>query len=393
MLETTGKNRHGSIIVLLALGYLLVSPINELLPLSLNRIVTILFMLERLYDTCFVQKRVKMFWIYSMAYWISSSLFAFISGPRFGETLADTIYMLNLFLVVDLLLNRNRTNEIIAYAKANRKRILSVVAITEIIIAISALSPYNYEPNGALRGWMYNSHSMASTAIFAASLVVLCIELNHHRLNKIISIETVEMLIAVVIVLAAKSRTFLIPMAILFWRYLMLLPIKKKQRGLLAIVFFAAGLYILREPIMAKFKEALDNPYAKNTLAAVTNFRSELWKCDLTYFKEESLLHKFFGNGFSFVRQLHEDRLHARLWSHNDITYLLISNGLLGLLSYGLLYSKCIKALCKKKADFLYISAIVFFPMLVNGFYIYGAMVWSFMIVGLMLLSKAQDVA
>lgn len=390
---TTRKNRHGRFVVLLALGYLVVSPINELLPFSLNRLVTMLFMVEQLYDTCYVQKRVNMFWIYSMGYWISSSLFSFVIGPRLGETLADTIYMINLFLMVELLLNNRRINEIIAYAKASRKKILSVVAVTEIIIAVTALSPYSYEPNGALKGCMYNSHSMASTAILATSLVMLCVELNHHRLNKLISVETVEIIVAVGIVLASKSRTFLIPMAILFWRYLMALPIKKNQRVLVAFVFFVAGLYIAREPIMIKFKETLDNPYAKNTLAAVTNFRSELWKCDLSYFKEESLFHKLFGNGFSFVRQLHEDRLNARLWSHNDVTYLLISNGLVGLLTYGLLYGKCIKAVCKKKSHYLYMGAMVFFPMLVNGFYIYGAMVWSFMILSVILISETQDIA
>ena len=159
-----------------------------------------------------------------------------------------------------------------------------------------------------------------------------------------------------------------------------MLPFVKYQRTIIAFCLTAMIVVLFWNQIINKFIEALNNPYAKNTMAAITNFRSELWSCDIAYFLEQNPLRMIFGNGFSFVRDLHEQRLNARLWSHNDITYLLLASGLLGLGIYISMIGRSAVQFFRRKGNFLYFAAMVLFPLLVNGFYIYPHLVWAYFI-------------
>lgn len=374
----TIRYNHGKLVLFLCLFYIVVSPLNEVLPISMNRVLTLLFIGVEFLFAAVIHKRASSAWVLYMLYWLAVGVCACLRGPLLSENLSDTVYMINTVMILELILRHEVMDEILEYTARKRAVILAFLFAALILIGISALFPESYEDNGALRGFMYNSHSMASTAVLIMTVAQLCVDARGTKLRRFLCAETLIMAVGMVIVLATKGRTFLIPGAILLWRYLHMLPLVKMQRYFVAVVTCAVMLVAVWDEIMEKFIEAMNNPYARNTMAAFTNFRSELWKCDLQYFAEQGFLTAVFGNGYSFVRELHEVRLIERLWSHNDITYVLIAAGILGVAVYISMYVRVAREFCREKGNLVYFGAMVLFPMLANGFYIYIPLVWAF---------------
>ena len=388
----TIRYNHGKLVLLLCLFYIVVSPVNEILPVSLNRVLTLLFICVEFAFPLLINKQAQPAWILYLIYWLAIGFFSCVNGPVLSESLSDTVYMINAVLMLELTFQTGVLDQILDYARRKRKVVLRFLFLAVILIGISALDADAVEDNHAFRGYMYNSHSMASTAILIITAAQLCVDARGTQLKRILCAETLLMIIGTVIVLETKGRTFLIPTAVLLWRYLHMLPLVKVQRNLVAVITCVLLGILLRDEIAEKFIEALNNPYARNTTAAITNFRSELWKCDLEYFMEQSLFTMLLGNGFSFVRELHEVRLTERLWSHNDITYILIASGVVGLAVYVSMYSRVVKRTCQKKENLLYFFAMVLFPMLVNGFYIYIPLIWAFLLMRASLYSREKAV-
>lgn len=381
----TIRYNHGKLVLFLCLFYIVVSPVNELLPISLNRVLTILFICVEFAFAFLIRKKAQFTWIQYVIFWLAAGFFSCIRGPVLSETLSDTVYMIHAVLMLELLFQQGVFDEILDYARSRRTVVLSFLFLAIALIGVSAFFPDAYEDNHAFRGFMYNSHSMASTAVLIMTAALLCVDARGTRLKRVLCAETLLVVIGIAIILQTKGRTFLVPAAVLLWRYLHMLPLVKRQRKLVAVFVCILLVIVLWDEISEKFIEALNNPYAKNTLAAITNFRSELWKCDLEYFAEENFFAKLFGNGFSFVRELHEVRLTERLWSHNDITYVLIASGLVGLTVYASMYIRAAKQICQKKGNILYFGTMVLFPMLANGFYIYIPLTWAFLMISVSL--------
>lgn len=388
----TIRYNHGKLVLLLCLFYIAVSPVNEILPVSLNRVLTLLFICVEFAFPLLINKRAQPAWILYLIYWFAVGFCSCVNGPVLSESLSDTVYMINAVLMLELTFQTGVLDQILDYARRKRKVVLRLLFLAVILIGISALDADSFEENHAFRGYMYNSHSMASTAILIITAAQLCVDARGTQLKRILCAETLLMIIGTVIVLETKGRTFLIPTAVLLWRYLHMLPLVKVQRNLVAVITCVLLGILLRDEIAEKFIEALNNPYARNTMAAITNFRSELWKCDLEYFMEQSLFTMLLGNGFSFVRELHEVRLTERLWSHNDITYILIASGVVGLAVYVSMYIRVVKRACRRKENLLYFFAMVLFPMLVNGFYIYIPLIWAFLLMRASLYSREKAV-
>lgn len=386
----TIRYNHGKLVLFLCLSYILVSPLNNVIPVSLNRVITLAFIAAEIAFAVLVNRRARPAWVLYVLYWLAVGFFSCLTGVVLSEDLSDVVYMLNAVLLLELVLHDDVLEQMRAYAAGKRGVVLSFLVVTLLLIGISALDPEGFEKDGALRGYMYNSHSMASTAVLVMAMAQLCVDARGEKLKGLLCTETFIMIAGTAIILATKGRTFLVPAAVLLWRYLHMLPIVKMQRRVLAVCASCVLVVVLWDKISVKFIEALNNPYARNTLAAITNFRSELWKCDLTYFTEQGIIGMIFGNGFSFVRELHEVRLTERLWSHNDLTYILIAAGLLGFGVYISMYVRVFRAFCRGRRNLLYFGAMVLFPMLMNGFYIYIALLWAFLIMRVSLYARQE---
>lgn len=386
----TIRYNHGKWVLFLCLSYILVSPLNNVIPVSLNRVITLTFIASEIAFALLINRRARPAWVLYVLYWAAVGFFSCLTGVVLSEDLSDTVYMLNTVLMLELIMRDEILEQMRQYAAQKRGVVLTFLFMTLLLIGISALDPAGFEKDGALRGYMYNSHAMASTAVLIMAAAELCVDAGDTKLKRLLCAETFVMIACTAIILAAKARTFLIPAAVLLWRYFHMLPIVKRQRNILAVCGSCVLLVVLWDQITVKFIEALNNPYARNTLAAVTNFRSELWKCDLTYFAEQGIIGMVFGNGFSFVRELHEVRLTERLWSHNDLTYVLIAAGMLGLGVYLSMYVRAIRAFCRGRRNLIYFGAMVLFPMLMNGFYIYIALLWAFLMMRVSLYARQK---
>ena len=376
----TIRYNHGKLVLMLCLFYIVVSPLNNVLPVSLNRILTLAFIGAELLHAVVVCKRASSGWVLLLLYWTAVGFFSCLKGPVFSENLSDTVYMINTVLMLELILRTEVLEEVLAYTAKKRAVVLSFLIMALALIGLSALAADSYESNGAFRGFMYNSHSMASTAILIMTTALLCVDARGGKMKRALCAETLIMAVSLAVVLFTKGRTFLIPAVVLLWRYLHMLPLVKKQRNLVAVCAVVVLMVVLWDQIAEKFIEALNNPYARNTLAAITNFRSELWKCDIQYYFSQGAIGILFGNSFSFVRELHEVVLTERIWSHNDITYILVASGLVGLIVYIAMYARAASRFCRSGVNRMYFAAMVLFPMLVNGFYIYIPLVWAFFI-------------
>lgn len=386
----TIRYNHGKLVLFLCLSYILVSPLNNLIPISLNRVITLTFIASEIAFALLVNRRARPGWVLYVLYWTAVGVLSCLTGVLLSEDLSDTVYMLNTVLLLELIIDEDVLEQMRCYAAGKRGVVLTFLFLTLLFIGISALDPEGFEKDGALRGYMYNSHSMASTAVLVMAMAQLCVDARGTKLKGLLCAETFIMIAGTAIILATKGRTFLIPAAVLLWRYLHMLPIVKMQRRVLAVCAAAVLVVVLWDQISIKFIEALNNPYARNTLAAITNFRSELWKCDLGYFSEQGIVGMLFGNSYSFVRELHEVRLTERIWSHNDLTYVLIAAGLVGLAVYLSMYVRVSRAFCSGKKNRLYFAAMVIFPMLVNGFYIYVALLWAFLVMRVSLYARQK---
>ena len=94
------RYNHGKLILLLCLCYVLVSPVNELLPVSLNRVLTLIFICVEFAFTFLVNKRAQLTWILYLLYWFAVGFFSCVNGPVLSENLSDTIYMVHAVLML-----------------------------------------------------------------------------------------------------------------------------------------------------------------------------------------------------------------------------------------------------------------------------------------------------
>lgn len=372
------KYTHGKIALLFCLMQVLLSTVNEILPYSPQRVIIFLFVLFECIYTFLVRRQTRPSWFCYMIFWGTVSVFCILCGSNMMEDLTDSVYMITTILILELMQDPDVMDQVADFASESRQKILLILWLSLLVIGISVFYPDGYEADGSFRGFMYGSHSMASTVIVIMSIVVLCIDARGGRIRHFFCSETLIMGLSFMIIVYTRGRTFLVPAAVLLWRYLKSLPFVKYQKTIVAIFISACVTILFWNQIIEKFIETFNNPYAKNTMAAITNFRSELWACDFEHFITQSPLRMIFGNGFSFVRQLHEDQLYARLWSHNDFTYLLIGTGITGLGVYFSALTRSAGQFRRRKGSIVYFFAMVIFPMLINGFYIYIHLVWAY---------------
>lgn len=118
----------------------------------------------------------------------------------------------------------------------------------------------------------------------------------------------------------------MLPLAvILYFELRQWITHKTKRRAVIAIMAAVVIMIFPYTSMADKFMETINNPYARDWLSGLTNFRSTLWKGDIDRFAAENWYLKLFGNGFSYTYQLHENLYGVKIWSHNDflICYLL----------------------------------------------------------------------
>lgn len=289
-------------------------------------------------------------------------------------------------MLIYLWKERNRIALYNAYQNAQKQMAFSAVVVISINL-LGLLFGTNYEQTGAYKGFMVTSHSMASTMVLAISNM----SLYKKNIFHIISVTIMTFLL-----FASQARTFMLPLAvILYFELRQWMPDKIKRRAVIAIAIVSFVLIFPYTSMADKFMETLHNPYARDWLSGITNFRSTLWEGDIDRFVTENWYLKLFGNGFSYTYQLHEALYGVKLWSHNDFFNLLIATGIIGLFGYVWILLNTIYSLHKDHKiwwfSFLFVT-MIFGTAFFNGFYLYIAVVFSFAVLAVRTHIVLEDI-
>lgn len=110
---------------------------------------------------------------------------------------------------------------------------------------------------------------------------------------------------------------------------------EKKRYFFLTIipVLFITILMILQTEIGQRFLN-FEESYYGGVLGTITSSRSVFWMADLQDFLNTTTLKQIFGSGYNRVYDVNAATINARIWGHNDIIHILVTNGVLGIILY-----------------------------------------------------------
>lgn len=364
----------------------LTSSVGELIPFSMNQILVLLLVLLIILKEI-VDGKTQAAIIFVLLYVLYFTVNGLVLSTELSLNLENCIYWATtILLLIYLWKERNRIALYNAYQNAQKQMAFSAVVVISINL-LGLLFGTNYEQTGAYKGFMVTSHSMASTMVLAISNM----SLYKKNIFHIISVTIMTFLL-----FASQARTFMLPLAvILYFELRQWMPDKIKRRAVIAIAIVSFVLIFPYTSMADKFMETLHNPYARDWLSGITNFRSTLWEGDIDRFVTENWYLKLFGNGFSYTYQLHEALYGVKLWSHNDFFNLLIATGIIGLFGYVWILLNTIYSLHKDHKiwwfSFLFVT-MIFGTAFFNGFYLYIAVVFSFAVLAVRTHIVLEDI-
>lgn len=312
------------------------------------------------------------------------SVFHLFLSENFFRDLTDVIYILTTILVIIAISNKDN---VIIFRRSlmNSSKIILILACIECFIVLCLLigkigytQSSQWGMNSYFRGLCNSEHTMASLGCMLLAMLLVA---NSNRVHSPWLILLFSIIPSYAI-LQTGARIFLFPLGILLF---FIIEGNVKARWMKFIVYSISillGVYIAESSGMAnKFIYALSNQYASNALSAFTSGRSEFWKADLNNYLSGNVITLLIGNGFSSIYNLNYHLFGIKIWSHNDIIHLLNCVGFIGCYSYIsiiLLALKRIKFQVRRLAVILIIYGYVFIPMLLNGFFPYQHLLYSF---------------
>ena len=353
------------------------SSINNILPVSLNRVLLLLFIILLIFRQLCHGKIYKRS-VCTLMFVAFFSANGIILTKEMSLNIENCIYWVTTIIV--LLYISYRENRIALVKEfQKRQRFIGIsAAITILINLIGFFVGSSFEATGAYRGFMVTSHSMASTMILGMALLLLYPKNKFH---------VIAVLLETLILFATEARTFMLPLAVLLYFELRLWVRDGKRRKFIIVCFMILVVLVLPYTGMAKkFVETLNNPYAVDWLSGLTNFRSTLWEGDICRFMTEPMYYKLFGNGFSYTYELHNELYGMKIWSHNDFFNLLIAVGVVGVICYLYILCSTIRRLHREHQSLFYtmlFSGMIFGTAFFNGFYLYIALVFAFTILAI----------
>lgn len=377
MASNKGYQNLNLVIAKIIILFPLTSSVGRLIPFSLNQIMVLLLI------TIIILKQIKLGKLHKKSILIIGYLLFFtLNGLLLTTDIRLNIENCTYWITTILILMYMRYSENRVYLKNSYMRLQSWIkmstVVTIFINCLGLLNSTNYEATGAYIGYMVTSHSMASTMILAITNLLFYKKNIFH---------IVALLFLTVILFFSEARTFMVPLAvILYFELRQWVPNKNKRKMIICIGVIILIIVFPYTSMAKKFIETLENPYARNRLSGITNFRSTLWEADIAQFMAENIYYKLFGNGFSYSYQLHDKLFGVKIWSHNDFFNLLIATGFLGMSGYiyiliDLLYK--LHNYHKNKFYTFLFFIMIFVTAFFNGFYLYISVVFAFILISI----------
>ena len=263
-------------------------------------------------------------------------------NPRINDVLYLGLWVLFLSYL------RNYYDEFIAALHENLNLVHVFTLVWTLLVMLSFLYGPSFQADWGgsyFRSFASGPHRLASTCLIIMPAAVLLARVKNTPLYLL------YLLLPLVVILLSGARTYLgvafVYIVCVYYTYcsnrrvfyLTLIPFT-----LLAIVL------VLKAPIGDKILSTMDVSEGDTDafLSSVTNMRTDFWVYILDYFFSLSPWKQIVGDGATAVYEVTDAFFNSRIWAHNDIINLLISNGYLGCALYLSTYLSYSKYVFKK---------------------------------------------
>lgn len=362
--------------------YLVVSPVNRIIPFSPNRILVAIFFALILLRAVFNCLKNVMLYIF-IGFLAFVLIYTTINAGKqhFSENLEDFIYFamtLSCFVVLTDSIFLKQLKVILLKYKIIT---LIVITITIFLFGLSMFSKSSYEDGGAFRGFTVISHSVATVSIFAMIIMIA----SHIVLP-------IWYAPFVVFVYLSQARTFLLLLIPLILFYCLLFFKKKRYSFLLFFGLVAAFAVVVPfTPVWDKILNLTSGTWFRHhPIDAISSTRSLMWTDCLRAFFESSVPKKIFGGSFSYVRDIISADLTGRVWAHNDFIEVLMATGVFGLIIFG--STLCFGLSKQNNGSKIAIISVYIISAIFNGFILYFPLSLSLIVVASMYSSNTDPV-
>lgn len=311
--------------------YLVVSPINRIIPFSPNRLLVALFFVLVCLRAIFNLIKKPTFYIF-VAFLLFVLIYtSFKSGSsRFFENLEDYIYFVMTLICFVSLADIDLVKQLKILFLKFKLICLICALVTILLFGLSLFFESSYEDGGSFRGFTVVSHSVATVSIFAMVLMIA----SHIILP-------IWYLPFVFFIYLSQARTFLLLMIPIILFYCLILFKKKRYSFLLffGLIAVFAGI-IPFTPVWDKMLNLSHGTWFRHhPIDAISSTRSLMWTDCLRAFIESSPIMKVFGGGFSYVKDIISADLTGRVWAHNDFVELLVATGIIGFVGFYIIFT------------------------------------------------------
>ena len=213
--------------------------------------------------------------------------------------------------------------KVIRYFKADKKYVINVILIWNLIVGLSAVFPTSYE-RGYFVSFLKTSFRLDPIAFMMMILSYVYFILENRKRYLLFTI------IPLYCIFMGESRTYL---GVAVMMFLIGFFMMCKNRKVFIISLIPIILILIGLVSFSNIQKKIDSvKYTSESYldywGTVTNGRSVFWQIDLKGWSDSDIGCKLLGNGFNFVYDLNYTEYGGKIWAHNDFIQVLLTFGL-----------------------------------------------------------------
>ena len=370
-----GVESSYKVLVVSLLLYFIGSQLYTFFPVSPNVIIGILVVFSILLVFAFEGDYYRILMVCACALMI---LLSIVRSDNLGGNLSEGIRVISLIFMFVLITKKYACLEMLKAFDSLSRIIKLLVFLFTVLTYVELILPSCYTIGNVKGGWGDNAYFVGFTTSqhMAASnaLLLLALVFVYFHKKNFSYLDFAFLMAPALAVLQSGARVYLIPLAAGFVLYYFF-RLKGQRLSILIVPILLVGLVylFLHTGMFAKFVAVSTGVNLENQGLAysLTNSRTWMWENLISSFGEATLFDQVFGQGFN----LSEDSIGKT--AHNDLLFMLVSSGVLGLLVYCIAVLRALCSLWKHhlkdsqygKIVWVSLALYVAAPILLNGLY------------------------
>lgn len=331
----------------------------------------------------FFEKKIKSLDVLGLIYIIALSIMSLISAENIKLSIKDPYWLIIAILMLICARNKKILEDFKRFIIFNNKLIKWELIIINFILFLSFFDKSCYVTKWG-GGKYFISYTEGPHPLGALMILTIVITLSLSIVTKS-KIVYLLLIIPSISVLLTGARVMLITLVALYITIIKLNTKVYVGLGMVSItVFFLKDIFI-KLPSINKF-------LVQSSSGDITSGRSQFWMVDIQGFFDSNLLNKIIGNGFDYPYMLNFKTRGEYIWAHNDIINLILSIGIIGLITYLFFIIKYCLYMYENLSILNFTTFIIFFlgTMCINGFYNYSDLPISILILSVCVISNRK---